>query len=372
MPGTDRMQAEVVRSHTAVSYVDLVSATQSRIRLDATDGSVSVDGTAAIRRSCSVVCVDPTGELTPTGPNSELAPYGTEIFPYRGVRYDDGTEEVEPLGAFRISKANVKDSASGGVIISIEAFDRSRTIQRETFTDVYVIAAGTVIVDAILALVARSYPEIEVDIMSSPRTTTAPLIFDAQDDPWEAITTLALSLGCSAYFDIYGRFVMAPTATPDALPSPAMRLIEGVDCPMIELDRTYSDEPGFNGVIVTGESPGDGLAPVRAEVWDEEPTSPTYRLGPYGRVPMYYTDPHVKTVEDALAVGAQLLAQILGATATVGVVMMVNPALEAGDVVEVERARSHVNGTFAAESFDIPLLGTNMQNVTLREKRVAG
>lgn len=372
MTGTDRLAKEVVRSHTAVSYVDAVSATKGRIRLSAVDGSVSVDGTATIRRSCSISCVDPTGVLTPVGPHSDLTPYGTELFPYRGVRYDDGTEELVPLGVFRLAKSSITDTSDAGVTISLEAYDRSRTIQREKFTDTYVIAAGTNILDAIKVLVERTFPDVEYDVLSTTRTIASTMIFDAQDDPWEAITTLALSLGCSAYFDVYGRFVMAPTATPDALSSPSIKLVEGKDCPMLSLDRTFSDEPGFNGVIVVGESPGDGLPPVRAEVWDDEPTSPTYRYGPYGRVPMPYTDQNVKTVEDAIAVGTQLLAQVLGATAIVGVVMLVNPAMEAGGVVQVIRARSHVSGLFTAESFEVPMLGSTMQGLTLREKRVVG
>lgn len=372
MTGTNRLHREIIKSHTAKTYIDAVSTTQRVIRLEAVDGSVSVDGTAAIRRSCSVTIIDPLGTVTPEGAHSDIAPYGSEIRPYRGVRYDDGTEEYVPLGVFRISDVSVSDTATGGVEISIEAYDRSRTIQRDKFTDTYVIPAGTNIMTAIKTLVEQTFPDIEYDTVSTTRVTTAPMVFDVNDDPWEAITTLALSLGCTPYFDVYGRFIVAPASDADALSSPDFILVEGEDCPMTSLSRQFSDEPGFNGVIVIGESPGDDLPPVRKEVWDEEPTSPTYRYGPYGEVPYVHTDQNVKTAEEALIVGQQLLAQMLGATATITVTSMVNPTLEVGSVVSVKRARSHVDGVYTAEAFDIPFASDTMQGLTLRERRIVG
>jgi hypothetical protein len=366
---TTRFLNEIRRSHTVYAYVDVTSPNQETIRLPATQGDVSVDRTAAIRRSCQVTCIDPLGQLVPKDKDSVLTPYGTEIRPYRGVKYTDGTIEVAPLGVFRIAKATVEDGGQTPQI-KIESFDRSRAVARDKFTSPYVIAPDTNVVTAIKDILARTYPDLEYDAISSPVTTTASKVYDVGDDPWDEVTLLATSIGCEVYFDVEGRVVIAPSPDIDALPTADFTYIEGQGCTMTELTRVFTDEPGFNGVIVTGESPGDELPPVRGEAWDEEPTSATYRLGPYGEVPMFHTDQVVKTTEEAETVARQLLNSQLGFSSQLSITATVNPALEAGDVVEVVRAASHVSGLYVVDAFNVPLDKGGSQGLTLRQKRV--
>src|SRR5512146_2193069 len=99
-PTTDRFKSEIRKSHRVYSYVDVTAPNLQTFRLNATGGDVQIDRTASQRRRCTVSCVDPTGTLTPTTADSILTPYGTEVRPYRGVQYDDGTTEVVPLGVF--------------------------------------------------------------------------------------------------------------------------------------------------------------------------------------------------------------------------------------------------------------------------------
>lgn len=370
--GTDRYINEIKRSHKSISYVDITGPTQDKFRLTAIDGEVSVDGKGAIRRTLTVKCVDPTGELTPKNAESILTPFGTELRPYRGVVYDDGTVEVYPLGVFRLSKTAVDDSVGGSPAISIESADLSRTISRNKFTSVYAVAAGTNVIDAIKGIVALTLPDVVYDTISTSITTTSPQVYDISSDPWQAITTLAMSLGCEAYFDARGVLVVAPPPDLAALPSPEFTYIEGQGCTMMSLSRVFTDEPGYNGVIVTGESPGDELPPVRGEAWDMEPSSATYRYGPYGQVPMFVTDQVVTTVEDATAEATSLLNAQLGFSSQLSITAGVNSAYEAGDVIEVSRARSHVSGLYVMDTFNIPLIGSGTQRLNLRENRSVG
>lgn len=371
MRATEPFLREIRKSHTVISYVEVTSPTRESARLVATEGDVSVDRTAAIRRSCRITCIDPDGSWTPSGPESVLTPFGTEIRPYRGVVYADGTEEVYPLGVFRLAKADVTDKL-GAVEIRLEAYDLSRTVKRDKFTSPYVIAAATNVLQAIKDILARTFPDLDYDTISTTLTTTAPRIYDVGDDPWEAATEMATSMGCDIYFDVEGRVVIAPPVDIDALPAPAFDYYEGESCTMTDLGLSYSDEPGFNGVVVTGESPGDELPPVRAEAWDDEPSSATYRLGPYGEVPMFHTDQIIKTAADAAAVAAQMLQGLLGFSSALNVTAMVNPALEAGDVVGVKRERSHVDGLFTADAFNVPMSASGTQTLQLRQKRRVG
>lgn len=368
---TDRFLEEIKHSHNFVSYVDVIAPDLRTVRLPATDGEVTVDNTAAVRRSCNITCVDPTGELTPRDPGGILTPYGSEIRPYRGVVYSDGTEEVAPLGVFRISKVDVSDAAGGSPEIKIEAYDRSRTIARDKFTVPYVVEEGTNLLTAIREIIDRTFPGATYDSITTTMTTSAPMLFDAGDNPWEAVTELALSMGCEIGFGVEGEIEISPPTDINALPAPDFSYIEGQGCTMTDLSLVFTDEPGFNGVIVAGESTGDELPPVRGEAWDEEPTSPTYRKGPYGEVPQFVTDTNVKTEEEAAIVAESILAGSLGFSAQLSVTATVNPALEAGNVVEVRRARTGVSGLYTLDAFKVPLSKSGTQPLTLRQKRAA-
>lgn len=372
---TDRFYEELRRSHVVISYVDVIAPDLETRRLHVTDGEVSCDRTAQVRRGLSLKCIDPTGEITPRNTGEILTPFGTELRPYRGVRWmnADGswTTEVCPLGVFRLAKSGISDGANGITDISLEAYDRSRTVQRDKFTVPYTIAAGTNVLTAIKDIIKRTFPDAEYDAISTTLTTTAPMLFDAGSDPWDAVTQLAKSMGCEIYFDVLGRVAVVPPPDINALPAPDFSYIEGQGCTMLDLSRVFSDEPGFNGVIVTGESPGDEKPPVRAEAWDELPTSPTYRYGPYGEVPMFITDSTAKTEEDAGKIANAQLALLLGFSAQLSVSALVNPSYEAGDVVQVRRAKAGVDGLFLLDAFNVPLSASSTQRLTLRERRAA-
>ncbi|WIC88892.1 minor tail protein [Rhodococcus phage Shagrat] len=369
---TQRFLDEIHGSHTVVSYVDVIAHNQEAKRLMAVDGEINVDRTAQYRRAGRIECIDPLNELVPEGESGVLTPFGTEVRPYRGVRYADGTEEVLPLGVFRISRSRFQESSganAAGTRISLELFDRSRVVSRDKFINPYQIPQGTNVIVAIKLILGRTFPDIEYDAISSPLATTAPIVYTTSDDPWVAVTDLATSVGCEIYFDVNGWVVIAPPTDIDALPAPDFEYVEGPRSTMVDLSREFSDEPGFNGVIVTGESHSDELPAVRAEAWDMEPSSPTYRYGPYGEVPQFTTDNNVKTVDDAQKVADSLLKGMIGFSSQLSVSSWTNPALEAGDVVQVVREKMHVAGLYAVDAFTVPLRKDGTQSLKLRTRR---
>ncbi|WP_189951483.1 DUF5047 domain-containing protein [Streptomyces roseolus] len=346
----------------------MIGPDQELIRLPATDGQVDVDRSAAVRRKLSCQCIDPLGLLTPRDEGELLTPYGTELRAYRGIEYSDGTQEVCKLGTFRLSKSSISDSNTGSPVIQLEAYDRARTVQRDKFKVPYTIASGTNAMTALKDIIKMTFPAIQYDTITSTVTTTAPLLFDAGSDPWEAVYQLARSMGCEVYFDVEGRLAVLPPSDLNALPSPDFTYVEGQGNVMVDLSKEFNDENAFNGVIVTGESIGDQLPPVRGEIWDDNPTSPTYRLGPYGEVPVFITDNLAKTEEQCKAIARAQLNLILGAASRIAITGIVNPSYECGDIVRVKRAKSKIDGLYSVEAFSIPLrAGT--QALTLREQR---
>lgn len=372
---TDDFYYRIRRSHQVVSYVELVSADQESRLLKVLEGEVSCDRTALVRRGLTCRLVDPTGEITPRETGEILTPYGTELRAYRGIKWknDDGTwsEEICPLGVFRLAKSSITYKADGTSDISVEAYDRSRTVQRDKFLAPYAIEAGTNILTAIQEIIKRTFPGIEYDAITTTLTTTAPMLLDTGSDPWEACTGLAKSMGCEIYFDVTGRLAVVPPPDIAAQPAPDFTYIEGDHCTMIDLARDFNDEQGFNGVVVTGESPGDEKPPVRGEAWDDSPTSPTYRYGDYGEVPMFLTDNTAKTEEDCIKIAKAELALIVGRPASLSITALVNPSYEAGDVVQVKLNRAGVDGLYGLDAFNVPLTGSATQRLALRERRVA-
>lgn len=369
---TDRFYEAIRKSHRVISYVDVIGPDQEVRRLPTLDGQVDVDRTAQYRRKLSATCVDPTGEITPRNKGELLTPYGTELRAYRGVEWTDAdgvkTQEVCALGVFQLSRSTVTDNNGGSPGISLEAFDRSWAVAREKFTVPYVIASGTNALTAIREIVQRTYPDVEYDTISSTVDTVAPMLFDAGSDPWVAVVTLAQSMGCQAYFSVEGRLAILPPHDINALPSPDFTYVEGEGCTMLDLSREYNADSVFNGVIVTGEAVGDQLPPVRGEAWDENPTSPTYRLGAYGEVPTFLTDPLAKTEEQAQQIAQAVLASILGASERIGITGIVNPSYEANDIVRVKRDRAGIDALYAIDAFSVPLR-SGTQSLSLREQR---
>ncbi|WP_432112874.1 DUF5047 domain-containing protein [Streptomyces sp. S1] len=348
----------------------MVAPDQEAVRLPAIEGQVDVDRSAAVRRKLSCQCIDPTGLLTPRDTGEVLTPFGTELRAYRGVRYSGAENdwEVCPLGVFRLSKSSITENNTGSPIIQLEAYDRARTIARDKFKTPYTIATDTNAMDALKAIVKMTFPDCAFDTITSTVTTTAPLLYDAGSDPWEAVAFLARSMGCEAYFDVEGRLAVLPPHDPNALPSPDFTYVEGQNSTMLELGKEFNDEGIYNGVIVTGESIGDQLPPVRGEAWDDNPTSPTYRFGPYGEVPLPITDNLAKTEEQCIAIAKAQLALILGAASKLAITCTVNPSYECGDIVRVKRAKSKVDGLYSVEAFSVPLRAMT-QALTLREQR---
>jgi len=104
---------------------------------------------------------------------------------------------------------------------------------------------------------------------------------------------------------------------------------------MTERDRETKLTETYNGVIATGEGP-EIATPVRAEAWDDDPTSPTYRYGLFGQVPYLYSSSLLTTQAKAQAAADAKLAQLLGKSTSLSWSQIVHPGLAPLDVVEVE------------------------------------
>jgi hypothetical protein len=123
------------------------------------------------------------------------------------------------------------------------------------------------------------------------------------------------------------------------------------------VSRSTNANTTYNGVVVTGEGTSADT-PVRAEAWDDDPTSPTYRYGPFGEVPRFYSSPLITTEAQAQSAAESLLRKVTGVTEGLQWSFVTDPSVQAGDVAHVISSATRVNRIMIIDAVTIPLAVT--------------
>lgn len=344
-PVSDRFLARLAESHNPVTEVKLFLTDGRVVDLEHTGGSVTVDRSQAIRRTCTVTVADPS--VIPRVPADELATYGARLRISRGVDYGDGTQELVPLGVFRL------DSVSGDVSqgpVTLSGKDLAVIVADDKFTAPYRVT-GTV-ASAITELIQRSVPGADV-ISTVPSTTIGTRIFDVEADPWAAVQEIAAAAGAECYATPDGEFTIA--TLPDLVAATPVWEVEATEGGVyISGNRAMSCDGVHNGVLARGENTTDNVAPVSYLATDTDPNSPTYWSGPFGRRPKFYSSSTLITTAACQSAAALLLAKAKAPNASGDISSLPNPALEPGDVLRVmheDRSRE----LHQVASFSVPL-----------------
>lgn len=368
-PASAAFFAALVKSHTATSRVEVLDRGTVVATLAVTGGSAKMDEKAAVRRSLTCTLGDPTGTLTPTTLADILAPAGNELRVYRGIKTATLTEEV-PIGIFGIADVNITSQIVGGVQIELAGFDRAKRVEENRFDATYVVAAGTNYADAIQALIRNRIGEVTFLFEGTSAVSGAALIFNVGDDPWKAATEMARSIGCELFFDPLGRCVMRTVPDPDTA-AIAWSYAEGSGAILLGASRKLTREHTYNGVIASGESSAitnQAAAPVSATAWDDNPFSPTYYLGKFGKKPRLYVSPFITTQTQALSAARAILRQSLGLSEDVAFTAVVNPAHEPGDVVSIYVNKAKINARYVLSGFSVPLTHASTLSATTRRR----
>lgn len=343
--------AALTSSHQAISLVEILDGGEVSATATATDGSVTLDATAAIRGRVDATFVDDGSlGLVPTTSADALTPYGNELRVSRGIRFPDGTEEFAPLGVFGIQGVIVGDSGDG-MTIRVNGLDRAQKVSDAKFEDPYQIAAGNDLVDELQAVIESGVPGLTYDFASVTRTTAA-LAANEGDDRWALALDMAAALGMLLFFDGAGTATLEVIAQPGG--ESVFDLVEGDNGVLVAADRGWTREGTFNRVIATGENTGQG-APFRGVATDNNPYSPTYYYGPFGKVPTFYSSPAITSDAQAIDAAEGMLAKQLGTTQTVDFGSIVNPALEPNDIVRITRNQAGIDENHIIDQITIPL-----------------
>ncbi len=329
-------------------------------------GSVTADARRSIWRDASLDLA-PTEDLDLPAVFALLKTPGIELAIARGVEIADGTQLVAALGRFVPDEPQLKRSGAG-YSLSVTASDVSIRIQRARWVDPYTIASGTPLATALSELLADRYPLVATAITSDvcPDTLGVQVVTEAgsDSDPWADACSLASAFGYVLCPDPAG--VVTVRRIAPATPGEAVfTFARGATAIITETTLSATLERTYNGVVATGEGTGVDV-PVRGEAWDDNPASPTYRLGPFGRVPYFYSSPLLTTADQCETAAAKLLAGLLGRVEAFSCQSAVHPGLQPLEVIAVEQSDGS-SRAYVLDAIGIPLdLGGTMA-ITTRE-----
>lgn len=364
-PVSARWNRAVRGSHTMTARATVLSTFQTGTAptggtvIPIYGGAVKLDGTAAIR---STLDLTTAGSLWPTRANSILAPYGNEIFVERGVVYGNGTTEWVSLGYFRIQSPEQRTAPDGpirpigqdrmvgiidGRLLAPRQYQPSQTY-------------GAVVAD----LIGDIYPSATIQWDDTTNTQTIGRSIIVEQDRYAGLNDVVTSRGKICYWDYRGILVIKDVPAPNVI---AFRVNAGRDGVLIEAARHLTRDGVHNAVVATGEAPDQG-APARGVAVDNNPNSPTYFYGRFGKVPRYYSSPLLLTDAAAKKAATTLLSKELGLPYSVDLSMVPNAALEPFDAVAAQYSDRGGAETHILETLTVPLVAAGAMTATTREQ----
>ncbi|HEX9991364.1 MAG TPA: DUF5047 domain-containing protein [Acidimicrobiales bacterium] len=348
-----------------VAYVDVVTGGNTvGDPIPFTSAEINVRLSDATRRSVTFTALDPDGTLWPTAAGARFSPWGTEIRVRIGFAYDDGTEELAPAGIYRL--VSMDDDGLGS--IPTEGEDRSVNVQPGAPYP-YVIPSGITIDEAVRRVLTARYEAAELVAITSP-WTVPPMVFPYGEDHWSLLLDLAESGGHDLAVNAAGQFQLRDTQE-DA--TRILEYVEGVDNVVFDVVRELAADPRQvpNGIIVEGTN-SRLTADVIGQAWDEDPTSPTRRDGPYGNHAQTESDDKVMTNLQAEAAARGLLREALGSQHRLTMSAPVNPAHDVGDVIRVRYPSRGIDGEYVIDELDFSTDPAEPMRVGCRRRVVTG
>ncbi len=313
-------------------------------------GSMSYDRLAETRASGNVE----VEVLTEAGMQyvNPLRQY--RLQPFVGIETDDYIVWI-PLGVMNSSGirhlvGRSRDSAR------VSLLDYSARYRDHPWKEVYDVSGGPTYDAAIAQILndrANGFTPVIVGSVSQDAVPD-PLIYHAGHDPWAAVWKLAQSVGGEVFHDRYGTVVLQAVKkvgqfAPHGETSGPRALVLKED-PVRNIVRREI----FNGVICQASAPWL-LFPIRGEVWDDDPLSETYRLGPFGERPKHIEDPIASSQAQCDAAAQAEYDRIAGIRQTLDLSMLKDPSLEVGGFISAVGEEFETSGTYQIDTLTISL-----------------
>lgn len=281
---------------------------------------------------------------------TDLSPYKTMLRVERGVYTPVGIVYF-PLGVYRLFDVNVANDRHA----SLTAYSQEADIRDHRFITPLGKTASAMQFQALLGPTGMIFgdmgpkaPTLEWvgDNMNSAagKTKVLPSKTTLTDgrNRLELIMKLADSINADFYFDRMGVMTMRdksdftdPVKTrinahrpgvPNPWPDPAV---------LVQFSKKYTRNQVYNAAVVSAADTG-GKVSYRGIAYDTDPASPTRWGGPFGHKPRYYSSPFFKSNAQCVAYAQQLVKESNQLKSTLDFEFVPNPAIELGDVLELE------------------------------------
>lgn len=236
------------------------------------DGSVRATLGSQVTRTMSLTV---PGWMYPWEADDLINPYGTELRGFKGLRYGNGTPDE--FACFVGTVEKVRPAQNG--VCKVEAADTALRVASAGFLAPTPSNVGALILDEFERLVLQADPRAKFGEHDPITDLVPPLSYD--DDRGAALDDLAKAASASWFTLGDGRYVMRWLPWTRPSPSAPVILTDGPGGTLLEAYPERSTDGVFNQYTVTSDRP-DGGAPMYATAQDDDPTSPTWVLGPFG------------------------------------------------------------------------------------------
>lgn len=316
------------------------------------DGSISASLSSRITRRLSLTL---PLSMVPANNTDLITPYGNQIIVRAGVSGYGGLDHFWPVFRGRITDVTVDSSD-----VRVAVDDLAAELGNSFFEIPLNSETGQLIILQWQDLVRSAYPEADFGTSDDfpqhvPKLTWSDTRAAAADSLSEAAGAFWYTLGDGSFVMRRVPWTVAQSSLLDWEAGPDGILLDGA--------YRLSRESVFNKITVVGEA-ADGSPPVNASVFDNDPTSLTYLYGGFGEKGKRITSNATITDGAAFELAVQHLHRSRALTRTWDVRIVSDPALELGDCVTI-RHLGKVD-VQVVESFNIPLSGDNVMNVSLR------
>jgi len=375
IPASDLYKQSLKTSHTAITRAQVWQPTKDNSYeyekdLAVSAGTITIDGRRNIWRQGNLTLAPASGfDLSVF----DSVTSRSRLKIQRGIKFIDGTIEWVTIATLAVQSSQ---RSLGNGTLSVSAYDPSSCIDDYTLITPYApigtdqqplttVAAIKDLVDIALWETAVWHVDPAVDQTVKPPAGT---VFTGSR--WDAINNLAKSLSAQVSVDQNGEWHLDKIQTSDWVACETAAT--GVNGVIVDGTTAQDRRDIYNAVPLRWEGPsGGGLV----FMVDNDPESPTYWNGPFGRKPS--SEQRVDTVTtEAQAIDAAkaLLAQYKGFTATVRFSQLHNPLLEPTDVLEivVPEYRLHQLHVIDAISYNLIAGAMDIESRAVKNVTTAG
>lgn len=368
---TLRFRQTVVGSHLAVARATLLTTLQFGtapvgMDLPLLAGNVRMSASADVKATATIT--------VPGDYWSVVAPYGAEVFIQRGVSFGDGTQELIPLGYYRIEKRTQDKRPYGPVVLDLN--DRTAQLQQDRTIYPWQVPAATTHRQVVAALVngvesgvgtygmyGPAAPDVPIDWARAgydPDATTLGNDVVVDDSAYDFLAKLVGAKGATLRFDEAGSLTVLATE-PDPAALAVYTIYEGVNGTLVTASRSDSRTDVYNMVRATGSDPAHQTGYRLAYI--TEPTNPLRWNGPFGPAVRYFASPLLTTADEADEAAETVLAKSTGLPTESSMFTVPNPSLRPLD--KINSLIAGVAETNIIDEVTIPLLPADSAPLTI-------